>query len=50
MSHPYQLLGDEVGQSTRAAIYLIKDMLENDRPADCKGGQHIDRCLSCLSV
>jgi len=41
-------LGDEL-DSPRGRIYLIKDMLENDRPADAKTVTHIDRCLSCLS-
>jgi glycolate oxidase iron-sulfur subunit len=44
----YQLLGDEL-DSPRGRIYLIKDMLEKDRPADEKTVKHIDRCLSCLS-
>ena len=44
----YQVLGDEL-DSPRGRIYLIKDMLENDRPADDKTVTHIDRCLSCLS-
>jgi len=44
----YVLLGDEL-DSPRGRIYLIKDMLENDRPADAKTVKHIDRCLSCLS-
>ena len=44
----YQVLGDEL-DSPRGRIYLIKDMLENDRPADEKTVKHIDRCLSCLS-
>ncbi len=44
----YLLLGDEL-DSPRGRIYLIKEMLENDRPADAKTVQHIDRCLSCLS-
>src|SRR5690606_9582453 len=30
-------------------IYLIKDMLENDRVPDAKTVLHIDRCLSCLA-
>ena len=30
-------------------IYLIKDMLENDKPASEKVVTHIDRCLTCLS-
>lgn len=44
----YVLLGDEL-DSPRGRIYLIKDMLENDRPADPETVKHIDRCLSCLS-
>ncbi len=44
----YALLGDEL-DSPRGRIYLIKDMLENDRPADEKTVKHIDRCLSCLA-
>ena len=44
----YKLLGDEL-DSPRGRIYLIKDMLENDRPADARTVMHIDRCLSCLS-
>jgi len=44
----YVLLGDEL-DSPRGRIYLIKDMLENDRPAGAKVVKHIDRCLSCLS-
>ena len=44
----FALLGDEL-DSPRGRIYLIKDMLENDRPADAKVVKHIDRCLSCLS-
>jgi glycolate oxidase iron-sulfur subunit len=44
----YVLLGDEL-DSPRGRIYLIKDMLENDRPASAKVAKHIDRCLSCLS-
>ncbi|MXN66191.1 glycolate oxidase subunit GlcF [Stappia sp. GBMRC 2046] len=44
----FALLGDEL-DSPRGRIYLIKDMLENDRPADEKTVKHIDRCLSCLS-
>src|SRR5690554_4674809 len=41
-------LGNEL-DSPRGRIYLIKDMLENDRPADKDTVTHIDRCLSCLS-
>jgi len=44
----YVLLGDEL-DSPRGRIYLIKEMLENDRPADERTVRHIDRCLSCLS-
>ncbi|PSC04583.1 glycolate oxidase iron-sulfur subunit [Alsobacter soli] len=44
----YLLLGDEL-DSPRGRIYLIKDMLENDRPATPQVVKHIDRCLSCLS-
>src|SRR3974377_1972644 len=44
----YTLLGDEL-DSPRGRIYLIKDMLENDRPATAEVARHIDRCLSCLS-
>jgi glycolate oxidase iron-sulfur subunit len=44
----YQVLGDEL-DSPRGRIYLIKDMLENGRPADARTVKHIDRCLSCLA-
>jgi glycolate oxidase iron-sulfur subunit len=44
----YVTLGNEL-DSPRGRIYLIKDMLENDRPADKVTVTHIDRCLSCLS-
>ncbi|MCT4559019.1 MAG: glycolate oxidase subunit GlcF [Pelagimonas sp.] len=44
----YQALGDEL-DSPRGRIYLIKDMLENERVPDEKTVRHIDRCLSCLS-
>ena len=44
----YVLLGDEL-DSPRGRIYLIKDMLENERPANARVTKHIDRCLSCLS-
>mgnify|MGYP001815332592 CR=1 FL=1 len=44
----YLLLGDEL-DSPRGRIYLIKEMLENNRAADAKTVTHIDRCLSCLS-
>jgi glycolate oxidase iron-sulfur subunit len=42
------LLGDEL-DSPRGRIYLIKDMLEQNRPADALTVKHIDRCLSCLA-
>jgi glycolate oxidase iron-sulfur subunit len=44
----YVLLGDEL-DSPRGRIYLIKDMLENAKPASERVVTHIDRCLSCLS-
>ncbi|GGA74230.1 glycolate oxidase iron-sulfur subunit [Nitratireductor aestuarii] len=44
----YVELGNEL-DSPRGRIYLIKEMLENDRPADKETTTHIDRCLSCLS-
>ncbi|MFI0845041.1 glycolate oxidase subunit GlcF [Mesorhizobium sp. IMUNJ 23232] len=44
----YVTLGNEL-DSPRGRIYLIKDMLENGRPADKEIVTHIDRCLSCLS-
>jgi glycolate oxidase iron-sulfur subunit len=44
----YVLLGDEL-DSPRGRIYLIKDMLENARPATAEVVKHIDRCLSCLA-
>jgi glycolate oxidase iron-sulfur subunit len=44
----YKLLGDE-RDSPRGRIYLIKEMLENNRPADAQTQFHMDRCLSCLS-
>jgi len=44
----YAVLGDEL-DSPRGRIYLIKDMLEQGRPADEKTVKHIDRCLSCLA-
>lgn len=44
----YQLLGDEL-DGPRGRIYLIKDMLENDRVPDAETVKHIDRCLSCLA-
>ncbi|MCP4380786.1 MAG: glycolate oxidase subunit GlcF [Hyphomicrobiales bacterium] len=44
----YLLLGDEL-DSPRGRIYLIKDMLEADNPANGEVTRHIDRCLSCLA-
>jgi glycolate oxidase iron-sulfur subunit len=44
----YVLLGDEL-DSPRGRIYLIKEMLEKDRPPTRDVVKHIDRCLSCLS-
>jgi glycolate oxidase iron-sulfur subunit len=44
----YQVLGDEL-DSPRGRIYLIKDMLENDRAPDARTVTHLDRCLGCLS-
>ncbi len=44
----YVLLGDEL-DSPRGRIYLIKDMLEKDRPPTAEVVKHIDRCLSCLA-
>ena len=44
----YQVLGDEL-DSPRGRIYLMKDMLENERVPDDKTVTHIDRCLSCLA-
>jgi glycolate oxidase iron-sulfur subunit len=44
----YVLDGNEL-DSPRGRIYLIKDMLEHDRPATADVALHIDRCLSCLA-
>ena len=44
----YLLLGDEL-DGPRGRIYLIKDMLEQSRPASATDVLHVDRCLSCLS-
>ncbi len=44
----YLTLGDEL-DSPRGRIYLIKDVLENNKPADARFVKHIDRCLSCLA-
>jgi glycolate oxidase iron-sulfur subunit len=40
--------GNEL-DSPRGRIYLIKDMLENNRQATAEVTLHIDRCLSCLA-
>ncbi|MBT6032382.1 MAG: glycolate oxidase subunit GlcF [Kordiimonadaceae bacterium] len=44
----YVLLGNEL-DSPRGRIYLIKEMLENDRAATKVEAEHIDKCLSCLA-
>ncbi len=44
----YDLLGNEL-DGPRGRIYLIKDMIENNKPATSKIVKHIDRCLSCYS-
>jgi glycolate oxidase iron-sulfur subunit len=44
----YVLLGDEL-DSPRGRIYLMKEMLEKDRPPTAEVVKHIDRCLSCLA-
>jgi glycolate dehydrogenase iron-sulfur subunit len=44
----YVELGDEL-DSPRGRIYLIKDMLEDARPANDEVTLHIDRCLSCFA-
>jgi glycolate oxidase iron-sulfur subunit len=45
----YRQLGDEL-DGPRGRIYLIKEMLENDRPASALTARHIDRCLSCAAT
>jgi len=44
----YNLLGNEL-DGPRGRIYLIKDMIENNKPANENIVKHIDRCLSCYS-
>jgi len=44
----YVLLGDEL-DSPRGRIYLLKEMLEQEKPATANTVLHIDRCLSCLA-
>ena len=42
----FLLLGDEL-DGPRGRIYLIQDMLENERKPSANVVKHIDRCLSC---
>src|ERR1700744_3326497 len=44
----YVLDGNEL-DSPRGRIYLIKEMLEHDRPATADVTEHVDRCLPCLA-
>ena len=44
----YVLLGDEL-DSPRGRIYLMKEMLEQNRKPTPEIVKHIDRCLSCLA-
>ena len=44
----YNISGDEL-DGPRGRIYLIKDMLENNKPANEKIAKHIDNCLSCYA-
>ncbi|MCW2394607.1 MULTISPECIES: glycolate oxidase subunit GlcF [unclassified Sphingobium] len=44
----YVLLGDE-RDSPRGRIYMMQDMLQNERVPSGETVRHIDRCLSCLS-
>ncbi|MEZ5710648.1 MAG: glycolate oxidase subunit GlcF [Blastomonas sp.] len=44
----YLLLKDEL-DSPRGRIYLMKEMLENERKPTAQVVKHVDRCLSCLS-
>ena len=44
----YGISGDEL-EGPRGRIYLIKDMLEKNKPANKKIAKHIDSCLSCYS-
>jgi glycolate oxidase iron-sulfur subunit len=46
---PTYVLGGNELDSPRGRIYLIKEMLEHDRPASAEVTLHVDRCLSCLS-
>jgi glycolate oxidase iron-sulfur subunit len=44
----YVLLGDEL-DSPRGRIYLMREMLEKEKPPTKEVVKHIDRCLSCLA-
>ena len=44
----YGILGDEL-DGPRGRIYLIQDMLENEKKPSEKVVKHIGRCLSCYS-
>ncbi len=44
----YLVLGDEL-DSPRGRIYLMRDMLENNKIPSAQTVRHIDRCLSCLA-
>jgi len=44
----YGILGDEL-DGPRGRIYLIQDMLENEKKPTKNVVKHIDRCLSCYS-
>jgi glycolate oxidase iron-sulfur subunit len=44
----YLLTGDEL-DGPRGRIYLVKEMLERDKPADPVTVHHLDRCLTCVS-
>ena len=44
----FVLTGDE-RDSPRGRIWMIRDFLEQDSPADSRLQYHLDRCLTCLS-
>ena len=44
----FNLLGDEL-DGPRGRIYLIQDMLENEKKPTTNVVKHIDRCLSCYA-
>ena len=44
----YGINGEEL-EGPRGRIYLIKDMLENKKPATKQIAKHTDSCLSCYS-